>query len=790
MKKTLIYNRVNMLSSMKGNTENGGRYPNNNSVTARLMCFVFSSVLISATTEAQTTFYDPEVIQKIEIGFNQPNWDYMLDTSKVGEDGYLIADWVKLNGVLFDSAGIKYKGNSSYDSSYLKNPIHIALDEFKSQSYQGITDIKLSNGHSDPSMIREVLAYRILQNYMDCPDANFAQVYINGSYIGLYTNVENINAEFCSDHFYSSTGTLIKASPADPGPYSRSNLKYISGDSSDYFNLYEIKSDYGWNELVMLCSELAEEFPDMDSLFDADRILWMLAFNNLLVNLDSYSGAFAQNYYLYRDKHEQFNPIVWDLNMAFGGFPFIGLQGGGMGSLGVQDMQNLTTSLHFNDSDWPLIRKTMNNSRNKKKYYAHLRTMTVEMISDSEYASIAGTLQALTDTAVQSDVNKFFSYEQFLGSMNTNIQFGSYIIPGISVLMEERLNFLLNTQEFSYVFPVISDVSTDIPNPSLNTEVTFTANVQNATDTSVLIGYRFNRDDNFGFVLMLDDGIHGDGNSNDGVFGQQIVMSGEWMDYYVVAENEFASAFSPERAEFEFYSLKADIVTVNPGDIVINEFLSLNQNDTVDENGQHEDWIEFYNNTDSQVSLFGLYLSDDFTNPTKFAFPADAVIDPKSFLIVWADEDSITPGNIHCNFKISGDGEELLLSDIDGNIFDSVSFGPQAVDVSSGRCPDGMGLMEILPSTTFNSANCESGVNEPKNLIDLWIYPNPTQAFLVIKNRQPQLSKVVEIYDISNKLFYTGILDNELIIDTSDWTNGIYLVKANLPETVKIIIKH
>jgi spore coat protein CotH len=38
--------------------------------------------------------------------------------------------------------------------------------------------------------------------------------------------------------------------------------------------------------------------------------LWMLAFNNVFVNLDSYTGGFSQNYYLYKDENRRFNPVV------------------------------------------------------------------------------------------------------------------------------------------------------------------------------------------------------------------------------------------------------------------------------------------------------------------------------------------------------------------------------------------------------------------------------------------------------------------------------------------------
>jgi spore coat protein CotH len=52
---------------------------------------------------------------------------------------------VRINGISYDSVGVKYKGNSSFDSTKIKNPLHISLNEFKNQQHQGYTDIKLSN---------------------------------------------------------------------------------------------------------------------------------------------------------------------------------------------------------------------------------------------------------------------------------------------------------------------------------------------------------------------------------------------------------------------------------------------------------------------------------------------------------------------------------------------------------------------------------------------------------------------------------------------------------------------
>ena len=69
--------------------------------------------------------YDSATITLIEIDFSQSNWDYILDTAKAGSEGYIMAPTVTINGVSFDSVGVKYKGNSTYQPNQSKNPWHI-----------------------------------------------------------------------------------------------------------------------------------------------------------------------------------------------------------------------------------------------------------------------------------------------------------------------------------------------------------------------------------------------------------------------------------------------------------------------------------------------------------------------------------------------------------------------------------------------------------------------------------------------------------------------------------------
>lgn len=732
------------------------------------------------SSHAQTTFYDLNTIQKIEIYFSQPNWDYQLDTAKYGKDGYIIANWVKINGMQFNTVGVKYKGNSSYDSTYKKNPLHIELDHVVSQSYQGIKDIKLSNGYADPSMIREVLSYQILGNYMKCPRANFAQVYINNSYIGLYSNTESIGKSFCSQNFNISGTTFIKCNPVVlPTPVTKSNLRYLGADSTAYFNLYEVKSTYGWKDLVSLCNTVTNNQSAIEEVMNMDRVLWMLAFNTALVNLDSYTGVFVQNYYLYKDATNRYNPIVWDLNMSFGGFPFIGSSNNSMGSLTIANMQQLTPTAHASDIYWPLINVVMNNPVYRKKYFAHLRTICSENFANNTYLPFATSMQQLIDTAVQSDVNKFFSYSHFQNGLTTNYPVLNYQVPGISNLMSARMAYLQSHQEYLLVPPIISMVMTSTQTPIYGSEVSLTAQVTNAT--SVQLGYRYSVTANFSFSTMYDDGNHNDGAANDNIYGCSLIVNSSQFQFYVVALNNVAASFNPPRAEHEFYGLHPVIATPMQGQVVINEFMAKNNTGFLSEYGERADWIELYNNTGQTFNLFGLFLSDNASNPTKWAFPETAMIQPYGYLMIIADERPSTSLYLHCNFKLSADGEVLILCKSPTDILDNIVFGVQAGDVSMGRCPNGTGSFIFLNPPSFAQANCLVGIEENSLETEIIrIVPNPAKDYINIELTIKEQITQIDIYNINGSVMKRYKSSKTLTI--SDLPEGIYIVALSFKD--------
>ncbi|HMM11326.1 MAG TPA: lamin tail domain-containing protein [Bacteroidales bacterium] len=277
----------------------------------------------------------------------------------------------------------------------------------------------------------------------------------------------------------------------------------------------------------------------------------------------------------------------------------------------------------------------------------------------------------------------------------------------------------------------------------------------------------------------------------DWVFGNQLQLTSTHIWYYVLANNALASAFYPERAEYVLLQIVAESPAVMPGQLAINEFLAKNDNGVSNEYGEKADWIELINNTNETLVLSGLFMTDSPNNLQKWAFPANAAIPANGLLIIWADERADTPGNIHCNFKLSADGEHIYISRQDGTIIDNISFGPQAADVSTGRCPDGTGSYITFNPPSFNARNCTVGMDEKPD-VQSWCTPNPATDFLWIKS--PNGSKAeARLYDNLGRLACQTSFTAETTLNISNLPSGIYSLKVldddGHSQVAKVIIR-
>jgi spore coat protein CotH len=763
-----------------------------------LLLFIIIFTPLSKTALSAQNFYNIDSIAEYRVYFTQPNWDAILDSLAIlPTEPYFVAKRLVINGVSYDSVGAKYKGNSTFRVTNKKNPWHFELDHVREgQDYQGFKDFKLSNIFQDPSCLREALSYEALQNYMHVPRANFARVYVNDELIGIYTNVEAITKTFCKREFQSTgDNPFFKCNaPVFNGTGIRTpNFLYQTADSTRYFPAYELKSDYGWNRLVALCDTLNNQTQAVEKVLDVDRALWMLVFNNLYVNLDSYSGGIGHNHYLYQDDNGRFNNIVWDLNQSFASFKSTGTMPSNVDTLTAV---NLTPFLHETNVARPLVQKLFANPRYRRQYVAHYKTMMEEQFASGRYKTIGTRLQNTIDADVLRDVNKFTTYDAFRRNlyiaqtnMGTIPNLGSF--TGIVSMMEGRVKYLKESvPEFQKTPPSVSELKNTPVAPRLNDNIQITAKITGSN--AVYIGYRYRNSAIFQKTLMLDNGLNGDGAANDNVFGATIKAQSAVIEYYIYAENDLAGIFSPVRAEHEFHQINVTVSSnLNAGDVAINEIMADNTKTVKNPKGDFADWVELYNKTNQAISLAGAYISDDKVFPQKFTLPANAIIPANGYLIVWCDDDSTNKTDVqpHTNFKLSNNGEAVILTNVANVVIDSVTFPKQKKDTTWARYPNATGAFRyLLP--TFNAVNVLTAMHDLADGALLSVYPNPTNNILTIESENDPLSKITLFNTIGqvSKTIYE-VNNSTISFDIGDLPEGIYFLKVDNYSLRKVVIQ-
>ena len=516
--------------------------------------------LLPAALFGQTDFYDTGKIQQVALTFDTDNWQYVLDSLAANGDDLLLGD-VTINGERYPNVGVRYRGTKSYKYGTARNPLHIKLNYIKrDRSIDGHQTLKFSNALRDPSMVREVLGYEIARQYFPAPRANYAEITINGQPYGLFVNVESIKQGFLERRFGESAGTLVKANtqadlnvPAGCKDNLFGNLEY-DDNIRCYLNNWELKSDEGWEDLIELTRVLQQSPERIGELLDVRETLAMLAYNNVLVNLSSYSGQRSENFYLYRDTSGIFHPIIWDLNLAFGSF-----KNTGKGSdLDLEGLQQLDPLLHVDNPTKPLISQLLADPYYQKLYLSYVRRILREQFKDGQYAERAKALQQLIRPAFQRDPNAFYETSDFDKSLTQTVGKKSKI-PGIVELMDGRADFLKRHETMTVRPSEISDVTVK-PRRKMQTKPVDVFKVIATVDNypkTVRLHYRHTPDAPWQTMLMYDDGKHSDIRKGDGIFGAVVAPLGihDTLEYYIEAENASLVSFSPTGAPGGSYSV-------------------------------------------------------------------------------------------------------------------------------------------------------------------------------------------------------------------------------------------
>ncbi|MCB0523329.1 MAG: CotH kinase family protein [Lewinellaceae bacterium] len=521
--------------------------------------FAICLILLTTYSLHAQDFYGSGV-QEVRIELPYKSWEFKLDSLKSNNPEARLLGFATVNGERFDSVGVRYKGNSSFfrtrKETSRKLPFNVKLDfKKKSQTMKsGHGTVKLSNAFLDPTFIREPLAYEVIRTYMPAPLCNFSRLYVNNDFFGVYISSESIDERFIKKHFGTETGDIVKC---DPDNWKRvksqsgcpkgenASLTYLNDNIGCYDAFYEVDDARAWKPLLNLIKILNKTPEKIETVLDVDQTLWMLALNNILVNLDSYNGSLSHNYYLWFDTLGVAHPLIWDLNMSFGGwrrnFSFEEMKDNEL--IEYQPLAEITNSRR------PLISKLLRVSMYRKIYLAHYRTILDEWLLSGLLMQRADVWRKEVEPWVKKDELRLYPLEDFNNGMEKTLTYGPDHLIGVKTLMTQRTTWLDKHPLLNKPQPTIETVKHAKDGEKLKV----TAKITDASKGAWLY-YRKDKMFAFSRVPLHDDGANGDTGAGDGTYAAELKLS-EVVHYYVVAEGEEGASTLPKKASFEFFSV-------------------------------------------------------------------------------------------------------------------------------------------------------------------------------------------------------------------------------------------
>lgn len=682
----------------------------------------------------------PDSLEQILNPFSaESNYEYFAQFKFTREDQVEIVDTV----------GFRLRGNTSRNSA--KKSFKVSFNSIiKGQKFYGLEKMNLNGEHNDPSIIRSNVCWDLYREAgIPCPRSNPVLFYINDSFKGIYINVEHIDEEFVEKRFTNNGGNLFKCLyPAD--------LKFKGTNPELYKEefygrrAYDLKTnkendDYSQlaNFIHILNNTQGESFIcQLESIFDVENYLKAIAMDVLVSNWDGPIPN-KNNFYLYFNPDtERFTYLPYDLDNTFG-IDFF--------QVDWANSEIYDWSSYSFDDKVPIYENILRVQQYKDKLNLYFKTFIEQYFNneklDPYLNDIRNRLIPYREQDLYAALDYGFTTTDFIESYNA--AFGDHVTYGLKEYIEIRSNTALSqTYDSHEPLPIYIYRDYTLEVDKISFRLLFDSLV-----TTNNVNLHFQIDDGAWESILMTE-------INNGFWQTDIERPSVGnLNYYFEAANSSNESRTWPNCDFDQLNLTPPVIP----NLVINEFLASNENKQTDEANEHEDWIEIFNGEDTTISLQNYFISDDSSNPTKWSFP-DVAIPSNSYLTLWADEDQ-EQGDLHCNFKLSKNGEYLGLyldSNLEPLVVDSLTFSAQETDLSFGRIPNGTGDFQTLDYTTFGYNNEDlSNVDILNSELKSNIFPNPSNNELSIELNNSCSSLQITINDLAGVRLYNETFHNK-----------------------------
>ncbi len=704
--------------------------------------------------------FEEAIVPRVYITLPADTLNWIMQNVTSDKDWH--ADFVHMHYGVADTVkdvGFRLRGNTSRYSG--KKSFKISFNSFTpGHRWEGLKDLNLNGEHNDPSVSRARIGWHLFRD-MGLPAARSSHVrlYINGDYMGLYANIEQINDDFVERRYGGKAGNLYKCLwPA--------TLTYLSNDPNDYKftsggrRAYDLKTNTtadDYSDLANLIHVLNQtpmaDLPcALESVFDVNEYLYSLAVEMSLGHWDNHANN-KNNFYLYQSPVDGLmHYITYDLD----------------NTLGVDWINQdwATKNIHaWGDANnyYPLYHRITSVPEYQLRLQIFLAEINAHLTSTAFINRSLGYRDQTTgyigsDPSYPLD----YGYDSTTHYNAWHSASGGHVKKGIQPFIAQRVSQTQNQFISGNADPVLWRprlLGASNQGPIHATVVVY----DESLPSSVILQYRESGSTVWTAVDLYDDGLHGDGAAGDRTYGNSFSVAGTvtQLDYRFAAQ-DVQSQLGQWPCTYANHSLHPFPA------VVLNEAQSANQTTVYDQNGDDSDWLELYNLGASSASLVGLTLSDDPSNPGAFRFKSGS-IGGNAHAMVWASGDTSQYPD-HASFKLSSGGEFLGLYFLDSqgtyHLLDEVQIPALAPDHSYGRWTDGHAQWVVFAEhPTPLMPNAGSLTTEDLAALAWKAAPNPFRAgtWIQSSDKAPAqveitnaLGQVVQAFEGEGPFYWTG----------------------------------
>jgi len=260
--------------------------------------------------------FDDTVLHDVHLYVHPVDWQTLIDNFWLNTYYPAEMSWRGLN---VSNIGIRARGGGSRNPR--KPGLKVDFNRYDSnQRFLGLTSIILDNSAQDNSFLAERLSMLLFRKRgIAAPREAYARLFLNNRYFGLYSIVEEVNADFSRANF-NTTGDLYEFRWI--GVY---RFGYLGDDPEPYAQIFKAENNAATNNLPNLIDFIrfvntatdVEFEAGVGRFLDVEWLLKYLAIESYIGEWDGFLGSEGMNnFYLFRAPGGLYRWIPWDKDVT------------------------------------------------------------------------------------------------------------------------------------------------------------------------------------------------------------------------------------------------------------------------------------------------------------------------------------------------------------------------------------------------------------------------------------------------------------------------------------------